>query len=98
MIKNANKKDIEETNCSLDITKSIRKIGVRLSLDNSICALNLTDENGDDIYDVEWENFDLGRQWKVQNVPAGHEIIGLAVNTKNDENNITRIGFICLKK
>ena len=65
MIKNANKKDIEETNCSLDITKSIRKIGVRLSLDNSICALNLTDENGDDIYDVEWENFDLGRQWKV---------------------------------
>ena len=89
--------DIEELTHDVDMSREIREISVRISVGNAICALNLADEEGESILDIEWENFDLGREWKTYNVPAGHQVIGIQTNTTNDESNITRLGFVLRK-
>ena len=64
---------------------------------NQICALQLLDKDSETIVDIEWENFDLGREWKVSKVPEGHQLIGLRANTLADEQYITRLAFILQK-
>ena len=90
--------DIEERNgAEIDMSRSIRQVSARVSLGNAICALNLADEKDDTLFEIEWETFDLGRQWKTYKVPEDHEIIGIAVNATEHQENITRLGFICKK-
>ena len=56
---------MEEISTDVDSEREIREIAVRLSMGNQICALQLLDAEGEAIADIEWENFDLGREWKV---------------------------------
>ena len=81
----------------IDTSRAVREIAVRLSPTNAMCALTMNDENGDPIVDIEWENLDVCREWKKHTIPEGHEIIGLQTNTTNDQNMITRLGFVLRK-
>ena len=57
--------DIEELCDEVDTTRPIREISMRVSLGHALCALTMADEKGEKIVDIEWENFDLGREWKT---------------------------------
>ena len=59
--------------------------------------LYMIDDKGESIVDIEWENFDLGRQWKKAKVPEGHDIIGVQVNTTSKEDVITKLAFVLSK-
>ena len=89
---------IDELCDEVDTSRDIREVSLRLSPSNAICAMKLTDEKGDDIADIEWENFDLCREWKAYQVPEGHDLIGLRANTIADTNNITRLAFVFRKR
>ena len=58
--------DIEVLYDEIDTTRTIREISMRVSMGNALCALTMADEKGENIVDIEWENFDLGREWKTQ--------------------------------
>merc|ERR1712083_1010633 len=96
--KNGNPDDIEELATDVDTSREIREISVRISMGNAICALDMSDGQGESLCEVEWENFDMGREWKTTEVPAGYEVVGIQANTTNDENNITRLGFVLRKQ
>ena len=89
--------DIEELSNDIDTSREIREISLRVSLGNAICALQMADEKGENLVDIEWENFDLGREWKSYKIPPGHEVIGVQSNTTNDDVNITRLAFVLRK-
>ena len=57
--------DMEEISTDVDSEREIREIAVRVSIGNQICAMQLLDKDGEVIADIEWENFDLGREWKI---------------------------------
>ena len=57
--------DIEELSDEIDTTRPIREISMRVSLGNALCALTMADDKGENLVDIEWENFDLGREWKT---------------------------------
>ena len=88
---------IDELCDDVDQTRAIREVAIRLTPGNAMCALKFSDEKGDDILDIEWENFDLCREWKAYQVPEGHELIGMQANCTNDPNNITRLAFVFRK-
>ena len=79
------------------MTRAIRKIGVRMSIGDAICALVLLDEKEDSIVEIEWENCEFGRYWVVEDVPADYGLIGLRANTTADPGIITRLGFVFKK-
>ena len=89
--------DIEELSDDIDTTREIREISMRLSLNNALCALNMTDEKGDSIVDIEWETCEHGREWKAYKIPPGHSIIGAQANTTNDGSTIQRLAFVLRK-
>ena len=90
--------DIEEVSDDIDTEREIREISMRVStVGNAICALDFSDAQGETIFEFEWENFDLGREWKTFPVPAGYTIVGIQANTTNEANNITRLGFVLSK-
>ena len=89
---------IDELCDDLDTSRAIREVSIRLTPSDAICALKLSDDKGEDIVDIEWENFDLCREWKAYQVPEGHELIGMQANTLNDPANITRLAFIFRKR
>ena len=98
MCKKGEGEDIEELSSEdLDPTREIREISMRLSAGNALCALSIADDKGDSIIDIEWETFDLGREWKTYKIPPGHEIIGAQANTTNDKATITRLAFVLRK-
>ena len=89
--------DIEELSHDVDPTREIREISMRLSLNNALCALIMTDEKGEAIVDIEWETCEFGREWKAYNIPSGHNIIGVQANTTSDGNTISRLAFVLRK-
>ena len=90
--------DIEEVSLDIYNEREIREISMRIStVGNAICALEFSDDLGATIFEIEWENFDLNREWKTFPVPAGYTIVGIKANTTNEPNNITRLGFVLSK-
>merc|ERR1712179_712732 len=98
-LKDVPEEDVEELSDDIDPSREIREITARTStVGNAICALNFSDAEGETILEIEWENFDLGRETKSFPVPAGHEIIGVQANCVNEDKNISRIGFVLRKR
>ena len=72
-LKDVPEEDVEELADDIDTEREIREISMRVSsVGNAICALDFSDAEGETIFEIEWENFDLGREWKTFPVPAGH--------------------------
>ena len=88
---------MEELDHEVDMNRKIRMIGVKLTLGNAIVALNLCDDKNNDIVNIEWENYYVGRDWKCRRIPENYELIGIMANTKADKKLITRLGFVCRK-
>ena len=63
-----------------------------------MCALKFSDEKGEDICDIEWENFDLMREWKAFAIPEGYQLIGMMANTCADDAHIKKLAFVFLKR
>ena len=56
---------IDTLESEVDPERAIREISIRMTQVDTMCALKLSDEKGEDIVDIEWENFDLCREWKA---------------------------------
>ena len=63
---------------------------------NAMCALRLTDDNGEIITELEWcQNEDA--EWVNHDIQSGMEIIGLYMSKSGSAEYVQSLGFILWK-
>ena len=77
-----------------DNSRPIKKLAVKVSIGHAICGIALLDEDDEIMLEYEWENCEFGREWKTKLIPDNFELVGIKVNTTQDDTIITRLGFI----
>ena len=91
-------RDRELTTIDIDISKSVRKLGLLVSNSNYIFGIKLLDEKNREIIWEEWNGEVPGHiTWKYQKIPEGQEIIGVYGNKTKGGYSIKQLGFVMWK-
>ena len=83
------------TNFTVDQSRTVKQVAVKMSSWNNFFGLRLIDEGGRLIVDEEWSE-DKGKWTEPKTIPDGEEIIGLKWVDMNFNNciQITRLAFL----